>query len=75
MRMLKTQVTLVNISHVLLNLIGTLLNLINNCYFQILLLPLSVHAVNIYIFLLVHQLLLLLTLAFFSLALSVWLVS
>ena len=75
MRMLKTQVTLVNIFHVLLNLIGTLLNLINNCNFQILLLPLSVHAVNVYIFLLVHQLLLLLYLAFFSLALSVWLVS
>ena len=64
MRMLKTQVTLVNISRVLLNLIGTLLNLINNCNFQILLLSLSVHAVNIYIFLLVHQLRLLLTLAF-----------
>ena len=64
MRMLKTQVTLVNISPVLLNLIGTLLNLINNCNFQILLLSLSVHAVNIYIFLLVHQLRLLLNLAF-----------
>ena len=63
-RMRKTRVTLVNISRVLLNLIVTLLNLINNCNFQILPLPLNVHAVNIYIFPLVHQLRLLLTLAF-----------
>ena len=63
-RMLKTPVTLVNISRVLLNLIVTLLNLINNRNFQILPLPLNVHAVNIYIFPLVHQLRLLLTLAF-----------
>ena len=63
-RMLKTRVTLVNISRVLLNLIVTLLNLIHNCNFQILPLSLNVHAVNIYIFPLVHQLRLLLTLAF-----------
>ena len=60
-RMFKTQVTLGNISRVLLNLTCILLNLINNCNVQRLLLPLNVRAVNIHIFSFVHQLRLLLT--------------
>ena len=55
--MLKTRVTLRDISRVLLNLI-------NICHVLRLLLPPNVYAVNIYIFSLVHQLRLLPTLTF-----------
>ena len=58
-RMLKTQVTLGNISRVLLNLYKRYI-----CNVQRLLLPPNVPVVNIHIFSLVHQLRLLLTLTF-----------
>ena len=63
-RTLKTRVTLGNISRILLNLTPILLNLINICNVQRLLLPLNFHSVNIHIFTLVHQLRLLLALTF-----------
>ena len=53
-----------NISRVLLNLTRILLNLINICNIQRLLLPLNVYAVNIHILYLVNLLWLLLTLTF-----------
>ena len=63
-RMLKTRVTLGNVFRVLLNLTRILLDLINICSVQGLLLLLNFHAVNINILSLVHQLQLLLTLTF-----------
>ena len=67
--MLKTRITLENISRILLNLIKILIFLMYKDSS-----PPNVHTVNIHIFLLVYQLRLLLALLC-SLTLSVWLMS